>query len=89
MKDQARPNLLCFLARVVIEALIDLGVDSGVVLLDNHIERLAALRDDSNVRVFQTLRNTAKHFATLRLCLLNLLSTAARRIECLFLEGEA
>ena len=89
MREQPNPNLLRLLARVVIEALIYLGVDSGVVLLDNHVEGLAALSDDSNIGVFQTLCDTTKHFATLRLRLLDLLSTAARRIECLFLESEA
>lgn len=71
-------DLASLLAGVVVEALVDAAVDVGVVLLDEHVEGLAALRHHARVGVLEGLRHATQHLTTLGDGLLDLFGTTTR-----------
>lgn len=87
MERGERRDLASFLTGVVVEALVDAAVDVGVVLLDEHVERLAAFRHYARVGVLKGFRHAAQHLTTLGDGLLDLLGATTRRVERLVLRS--
>ena len=85
VERDAQRDLTRLLAGVVVEPFVDAAVDVGVVLLDEHVERLAALRHHARVGILEGLRHATQNLTTLGDGLLDLLGATTRRVERLIL----
>lgn len=65
-RREGERDFLGLLAGVVVESFVHFGVNVRVVFLDDHVQRLAALRHHADVRVAQGLRHASHNFTALR-----------------------